>query len=80
MHHRMLFNLPNTWEEPAKQEGAVALDEGGEEGEDTIDGQRDEQGLPTAYPVCQSPPEESSDHHPKIDNQTCGESKGKEMV
>lgn len=65
------FNLPNTWEQSAKQKGAVALDEGGEEGEDAIDGERDEERLSTAYPVSQSAPEESTDHHPKIYDETC---------
>lgn len=74
------INLPNTWEEPAKQKGAVALDEGGEEGEDAVDGERDEERLPTAYPVSESPPEESPNHHPEIYNQTCGESGGKETA
>lgn len=69
------FNLPNTWEQSAKQKGAVALDEGGEEGEDAIDGERDEERLSTAYPVSQSAPEESTDHHPKIYDETCGEMK-----
>ncbi len=59
---------------------SVALDEGGEEGENTIYGERDEKRLPTSYPVSQSPPEESPDHHPKIYNQTCRESKRKENI
>lgn len=73
---RWFFHLPNTWQEPAKQKGAVALDKGGEEGEDTVDGERDEERLTTANPVGQSSPEEGPDHHPKVNNQTCGESKG----
>lgn len=64
------MKLPNTREEPAEQKGAVALDEGGEEGENTVDGERDEKRLPTAYPVSQSAPEESPNHHPKVYNQT----------
>lgn len=68
-------NLPDAWEESAEQEGAVSLHEGGEEGEDTVDGQRDEQRLPAAYPVGQRPPEEGPDHHPEIYNQTCRESR-----
>lgn len=68
-------NLPDAWEESAQQEGAVSLHEGGEEGEDTVDGQRDEQRLPAAYPVGQRPPEEGPDHHPEIYNQTCRESR-----
>ena len=67
------FQLPDTREEPAKQKGAVALDEGGEEGEDAVDGERDEKRLPAAYPVSQSPPEESPHHHPEIYDQTWGE-------
>lgn len=62
--------LPNAREEPAKQEGAVALDEGGEEGEDAVDGEGDEKRLTSAYPISQSPPEESPHHHPKVYNQT----------
>lgn len=80
LYRLFFFNLPNAWEEPAKQKGAVALDEGGEEGEDTIDGERDEKRLPTAYPVSQSPPEESPNHHPEIYNQTCGQSRAKEAI
>ncbi|KAG7235564.1 hypothetical protein INR49_002488 [Caranx melampygus] len=51
--------------EPAKQKGAVALDKGGEEGEDTVDGERDEERLTTPNPVGQSSPEEGPNHHPK---------------
>lgn len=72
---KLFLHLPNTWEEPAKQKCAVALDEGGEEGEDTVDGERDEERLSTAYPVSQSSPEERPDHHPKIYNQTWGMNK-----
>lgn len=64
------MQLPHTRHEPAKQKGAVSLDKRGEEGEDTIDGETDEKGLPTAYPISQGSPEESSNHHPKIYNQT----------
>lgn len=77
---KLYYYLPNTWEEPAKQKGAVALDEGGEEGEDTVDGETDEERLPTAYPVSQSSPEKSSNHHPKIYNQACGQSKGDKNI
>lgn len=69
---KVCINLPDTGEEPAEQEGAVSLDEGGEEGEDAVDGQRDEKGLAAAYPVGQRPPEERPHHHPEVYNQTCG--------
>lgn len=68
---KVCINLPDPGEEPAEQEGAVSLDEGGEEGEDAVDGQRDEKGLAAAYPVSQRPPEERPHHHPEVYNQTC---------
>ncbi|KAA8585795.1 hypothetical protein FQN60_007364 [Etheostoma spectabile] len=67
--------------DPADQkERAIRITLRGEEGEDTIDGERDEKRLATAYPVSQGPPEESPNHHPKIYNQTCGESKENETI
>lgn len=72
----VFLNLPNTREESAEQKGAVSLDEGGEEGEYTVDRETDEKRLAAAYPVSHSPPEEGPDHHPKIYNQSCGESRG----
>lgn len=67
------WHSPHTREEAAEEEGTVALDEGGEEGEDAVDGERDEERLPTAYPVSQSAPEERPYHHTEIYNQTCGD-------
>lgn len=71
----VFVNLPDTGEESAEEKGAVSLDKGGEEGEDAVDGQTDEERLPTAYPVSKSPPEERPHHHPEIYNQTCGDGK-----
>lgn len=64
------MQLPNTREKSTKQEGAIALDEGGEEGEDAIDGQRDKERLATANPVSKGTPQERPHHHPEVYNQT----------
>lgn len=64
---------PDAREQAAEQESAVSLDEGGEEGEDAVDGQGYEQTLPAADAISQAPPEESTDHHAQVHDQPCGE-------
>lgn len=45
-------HLPHTGEQPAEEERAVALHEGGEEGKDAVDGERHQEALPAPKPVC----------------------------
>lgn len=62
--------LPHTRGQAAEEEGDVALDEGREEGKHAVDGEGDEEGLPSADPIRQAAPHEGPDHHPQVNNQT----------
>lgn len=62
--------LPDAGGQTAKEEGAVALDEGGEEGEHTVYRERNEQGLSPTDPISQAAPEEGSNHHSQVHDQT----------
>ena len=64
--------LPHAREQPAEQEGAVALDEGGEEGEDAVDGEGDEEALPSAQAVGQPAPQERAHHHAQVHDEPWG--------
>lgn len=57
---------PEAGHHAAHEEHAVALDEGGQEGEEAVDGQGDEQALLASRPVRQAAPEEGAEHHPQI--------------
>lgn len=76
---------PSSWDKPqkkkkqyspkaghhaTKQEHAVALDKGRQEGEETVDSHGDQQALFTAHFVWKPAPEEGSEHHPQIYNAT----------
>lgn len=61
---------PKARQHATKEEHAVALDKGGEEGEEAIDSHWDQQALFTAHFVWKSTPEEGSEHHPQIHNAT----------
>ena len=65
-----MVNSPEAGHHAADEEHAVALDEGGEEGEEAVDGQRYQQALLTAQLVGEAAPEESSEHHPQIHDAT----------
>lgn len=67
---------PETGDEPEEEEESIALDEGGDEGEDGVDGQGDDQALPPAHLVSQSSPHERSQHHAQVHYQSCQEEKG----
>lgn len=62
--------LPHTRDQAAQQERAVALDEGREEGKHTVDGEGDEEGLPSPDSVGQAAPQKSPNHHPQVHDQT----------
>lgn len=64
---------PNPREEATEEESAITLDERREEGEDTIDRERDEQTLSPTQPISQAAPEEGSHHHAQVHNEACGE-------
>lgn len=59
---------PKSRHHATNEEHAVALDKGGEEGEEAIDSHWDQQALFTAHFVWKSTPEEGSEHHPQIHN------------
>lgn len=62
--------LPHTRGQAAEEEGDVTLDEGREEGKHAVDGQGDEERLPSADPIGQAAPHEGPDHHPQVHDQT----------
>ncbi len=64
--------LPHTRGQAAEEEGDVSLDEGREEGKHAVDGERDEEGLPSADPISQAAPHEGPHHHPQVHDQTWG--------
>lgn len=64
--------LPHAREQAAEEEGAIALDEGGEEGEDAVDGEGDEEALPSAQPVGQPAPHERAHHHAQVHDESWG--------
>lgn len=66
----LIGSLPDAGGQAAEQEGAVALDEGREEGEHAVYGERDEESLPSADSISQAPPDESPHHHPQVHDQT----------
>lgn len=59
-------NSPKARHHATEEEGAVALDEGGQEGEEAVDGHGNEQTLFTAHFVRKAAPEEGSEHHPQV--------------
>lgn len=61
---------PKAGHHATKEEHAVALDEGREEGEEAVDGHGDQQALLTAHFVRKPSPEEGSEHHPQIHDAT----------
>lgn len=63
---------PKTRHHAAKQEHAVALHEGGEEGEEAVDGHGYEEALLAAHLVRQAAPEEGAEHHPQVHNAAWG--------
>lgn len=67
-----LSSLPHTRGQAAEEERHVALDERREEGKHAVDGEGDEEGLPSANAICQPAPHEGPDHHPQVHNQTWG--------
>lgn len=64
--------IPNTRGQAAEQEGDVTLDEGWEEGKHTVDGEGNEEGLPSANAICQPAPYKGPDHHSQVHDQTWG--------
>lgn len=64
--------LPHAREQAAEEKGAVALDEGGEESEDAVDGEGDEEALPSAQPVGQPAPHERAHHHAQVHDESWG--------
>lgn len=64
------LSLPHTRGQAAEEEGDVALDEGWEEGKHAVDGEGDEEGLPSANPVSQATPDKGPNHHSQVHNQT----------
>lgn len=63
-----LADSPEAGDHAAEQEEAVALDEGRQEGEETIHGHADEQALPSAHLVRHAPPEKRPHHHAQVHN------------
>lgn len=61
---------PKAGHHATKEEHAVALDKGRQEGEETVDSHGDQQALFTAHFVWKPAPEEGSEHHPQIYNAT----------
>lgn len=57
---------PEAGHHAAEEEHAVALDEGGQEGEEAVDGHGNQQALFTAQLVRQAAPKEGAEHHPQI--------------
>lgn len=57
---------PEAGHHAAQEEHAVALDEGGQEGEEAVDGHGNQQALFTAQLVRQAAPKEGAEHHPQI--------------
>lgn len=83
MHHSGCDSLrdssacsPDARGQTAEKEGAVSLDEGREEGKHTVYGERNEQGLSPTDPISQAAPDEGSNHHPQVNDQTCEEEEG----
>lgn len=70
MERRELYS-PKTRHHAAKQEHAVALDEGGEEGEEAVDRHGYQEALLAAHLVRQPAPEEGAEHHPQINDAAC---------
>lgn len=71
-------SLPDAGGQAAEQEGDVALDEGREEGEHAVYGERNEESLSSADSIRQAAPNEGADHHPQVHDQTWrrGEERG----
>lgn len=72
--------LPHARGQTAEQEGDVALDERREESKHAVDGEGDEERLPSADAVGQPPPHEGPDHHPQVHDQTCGDTVGRKPI
>lgn len=62
--------LPHTRGQAAEEEGDVALDKGREEGKHAVDGEGDEEGLPSANAIRQPAPYEGPDHHSQVHDET----------
>lgn len=71
--------LPHTRGETAEQEGDVSLDKGREESKDAVDGERDEERLPSADAISQPPPHEGPDHHPQVHDQAYEDNVGEKL-
>lgn len=69
-HKKKKQYSPKAGHHATKEEHAVALDKGRQEGEETIDSHGDQQALFTAHFVWKPAPEEGSEHHPQIYNAT----------
>lgn len=61
---------PKAGHHATKEEHAVALNKGRQEGEETVDSHGDQQALFTTHFVWKPAPEEGSEHHPQIYNAT----------
>lgn len=68
--------LPHARGQTAEQEGDVSLDKGREESKHAVDGERDEERLPSADAISQPPPHEGPDHHPQVHDQTYADNVG----
>lgn len=69
-------HVPYAWDEPAEEEGSVALHEGGQGGEGGVEGQRHaENSLPPQL-IGQAPQDEGPRHHSQVDYQPCQEGEG----
>lgn len=62
--------LPYARGQTAEQEGDISLDKRWEESKHAVDGERDEERLPSADAISQPPPDEGPDHHPQVHDQT----------
>ena len=67
----VLSLLPDPREESEEEEDGVALGEGGQEGEHTVDGQGDDEATSAAHLVGHAPPEERPHHHTQEHDKTC---------
>lgn len=65
---RRRVNSPEARHHAAQEEHTVALDKGGEEGEEAVDRHGYQQALFTAHFVWQAAPKKGSKHHPQIHN------------